>query len=117
MRTMLSIGTVAAAAMIFGATDTAKADHCRGGGFGGYGYSAYNYGYSPRYMGGYTARYYSPGVSFGYYSSPRYGYSSNYLFGGRRGGFGISIGRGYYGRNSFRGGRGFRYGGRRGFRR
>lgn len=118
MRTMLMIGTVAAAAMVFGTADTAKAQGC---GYGGYG--GYNSGYTARIYSGYPGGYYSPGLSRGYYSNPGYGYYSSGYYGNsgfRSGGLSISFGRSYYGggRGYYGGGRrGFSRGGRRGFRR
>lgn len=110
MRKLLWIGLFGSVAMLFGA-DTAKADHCYGGGFGGYSsfglygrsystysvapnFGVYNYGYSPNYYSGYSPGYYSP----------YYGGSGLSISIGRGGYFGG--GRSFYGGRSF-GGRGF----------
>jgi hypothetical protein len=100
MKKFILLGVVVAGLAIVGTSQTAKADHFRGGGFGygsscGYG----GYGYGRPY--GYS--------NFGYssFGNPGYGYGYGY-----QPGFSIVIGRGGYGGfGGYRGGYGGGWGG------
>lgn len=113
MRKLMMLGLVSAGAMMFGMENTAKADGCYRGGFGGgFGYPSYSYG-------GFGGGFYNPGFVGGGFNRGFVGRRSGFSlyigtgrrgFGGfNRGGFGRSRG---FGRGGFGRGRGF--GGRRG---